>query len=132
MSVKPEISDWHCRTVRAWLLAVLRFATTLDDNDKLAVFAAAAEIDKLSSRHTGPCGFRFFHRTSAEVCAAILNPQQAGSIAVLRRHLDRIKDERIKRAFIAVLELEEAAPKPRIRAERAKSRNDLWKGLRSA
>lgn len=130
MSVKTEISDWHCRTVRAWLLAVLRFATTLDDDDKLAVFAAAAEIDKLSARHTGPCGFRFFHRTSAEVCAAIANPRLAGGTAVLRCHLDRIKDERIKRAFIAVLELEEAAAKPRIRSIKARSRDDLWKGLR--
>ncbi len=85
MNVKTEICDWHARTVHAWLLTVLRFATTLDDNDKLAVFAAAAEIDKLSSRHAGLCGFRFFHRTSAEVCAAIVNPRQAGSTEILSR-----------------------------------------------
>lgn len=130
MRVKTEISDWHARTLRAWLLAVLRFATTLDNDDKLAVYAAAAEIDKLSSRHVGFCGFRFFHRTSAEVCAAVVNPRHAGSTAVLHRHLDRIKDERIKRAFIAVLELEEAISKPRVRSIKAKSRDDLWKGLR--
>ena len=130
MSVKTEISDWHCRTVCAWLLAVLRFATTLDDNDKLAVFAAAAEIDKLGSRHTGPCGFRFFHRTSAEVCTAIVNPRHPGSTAVLGRHLDRIKDQRIRRAFVAVLEMEEAAAKPKIKSIKARSREDLWKGLR--
>lgn len=130
MSVQTEISDWHARTVRAWLLALLRFATTLNNDDKLAVFAAAAEIDKLSSRHAGLCGFRFFHRTSAEVCAAVVNPRQAGSTAVLHRHLDRIKDERIKRAFVAVLELEQAASKPRVRSMKAKSHDDLWKGLR--
>lgn len=125
-----DICDWHARTVRAWLLALLRFATTLDNDDKLAVFAAAAEIDKLSSRHGGPCGFRFFHRTSAEVCTAVANPQQAGSSAVLRRHLDRLKDERVRRAFVAVLELEEVATEPKIKSIKAKSRDDLWKGLR--
>lgn len=130
MSVKTKISDWHCRTVRAWTLAVLRFATTLDDDDKLAVFAAASEIDKLNSTHSGPCGFRFFRRTSAEVCAAFVDPQQAGSTAVLRRYLERIKDERIKRAFVAVLELEEAAAKPRMKTIKARAREDLWKGLR--
>ncbi|WP_424626863.1 hypothetical protein [Bradyrhizobium sp. SYSU BS000235] len=130
MNVKTEISDWHSRTVRAWLLALLRFTTTLDADDKLAVFAAAAEIDRLGARHSGPCGFRFFHRTSVEVCAAVENPRQAGSIAVLRRHLERIKDERIKRAFVAVLELEEATTKPKIRSIKARSRDDLWKGLR--
>jgi hypothetical protein len=130
MSVKTEISDWHCRTVRAWMLAVLRFATTLDDDDKLAAFAAASEIDKLNSSHTSPCGFRFFRRTSAEVCAAIVNRQQAGSTAVLRRYLERIKDGRIKRAFVAVLELEEVSAKPKIKTVRTRSREDLWKGLR--
>lgn len=130
MSVKIEISDWHSRTVRAWLLAVLRFATTLDADDKLAVFASAAEIDRLSAQHSGPCGFRFFHRTSVEVCTAAENPRHAGSIAVLRRHLEWIKDERIKRAFMAVLELEETAMKPRIKSIKARSRDDLWKGLR--
>jgi hypothetical protein len=130
MSVKTEISDWHARTVRAWLLAMLRFATTLDDDDKLAVFAAATEIDKLSTQHTGPCGFRFFHRTSAEVCSAVVNPRQVGSTAVLHRHLERIKDERIKRAFMAVLGLEETATKPKIKSIEARSRDNLWKGLR--
>jgi hypothetical protein len=130
MSVTTDIGDWHARTVRAWLLAVLRFATTLDDDDKLIVFAAAAEIDRLSSHHAGHGGFKFFYRTSAEVCAAIANPRQAGSVTVIRRHLERIKEERIKRALIGILEIEEAAAKAKGRSLKAKPRDDLWKGLR--
>jgi hypothetical protein len=130
MNAKIESSEWHARTVRAWLLALLRFAVTLDDDDKLAVFAAAAEIDKLSSQQAGLCGFRFFRRASAEVCGAIANPRLAGSAAVLRRHLEWMKDDRMKRAFAAVLELEIAVEKPRIGPMKAKARDDLWKGLR--
>jgi hypothetical protein len=130
MNATIETSEWHARTVRAWLLALLRFAVTLDDDDKLAVFAAAAEIDKLSSQQAAPCGFRFFHRTSAEICSAIANPRHAGSTAILQRHLERIKDERMQRAFAAALELERAAVKPKIRPMRVKTREDLWKGLR--
>lgn len=130
MSIATDIGNWHARTVRAWLLAMLRFATTLDDNDKLMVFAAAAEIDKLNSCRADRSGFKFFHRTSAEVCAAIANPRQAGNVTVLRRHLERIKEERIKRALMGVLEIEEVAAKPKGRSLKAKSRDDLWKGLR--
>lgn len=130
MNVNIEISEWHAKTVRAWLLALLRFAVTLDDDDKLAVFAAATEIDKLSSQQAGSCGFRFFRRASAEVCGAIANPLHAGSSAVLRRHLEWMKDDRIKRAFAAVLDLEVAVEKPMIRPMKVKAREDLWKGLR--
>lgn len=126
MNAQAEAGERHDRTVRAWLLALLRFAVTHDNDDRLAVLAAASEIDKLSVPQGRPDGFRFFHRTSAELCAAITEPRP-GSAAILSRHLDRMTDERMKRAFAAAVELDEV--KPVQKKTDAHNRNGLWKGL---
>ena len=39
-------SERHARTLRAWQLAILRFAVTLNNSDRLAVMAIASEIDR--------------------------------------------------------------------------------------
>lgn len=120
--------DDHCaRTIRAWLLALLRYAITLDDEDRLVALAAASEIDKSDMRQSG--NFRFFHRTSARLCEAVANPGR-GSTDVLRCHLDRMSDERMKRAFAAVLDLDQTIPELAARAPRRPKRHDLWKGLK--
>jgi hypothetical protein len=93
---------------------------------RLAVLAAASDIDKLNAPEGGRDGFRFFHRTSAELCAAITEPRP-GSAAILSRHLDRMTDERMKRAFAAAVELNEA--KPVQKTTGAHNRSRLWKGL---
>ena len=56
-----------------------------------------------------------------------------GSTDVLRCHLDRMSDQRMKRAFVAVLDLDldQAVTQHVARALRGPERPDLWKGLNS-
>lgn len=96
-------SDWHARVLRAWQLAVLRFAVTSDDADRLSVMAIAGQIDSLGSQQHSKPDFGFFRRTSAELCAAILQPNELAP-AVLRQYLARIDDDRLKRVFAAAIE----------------------------
>jgi hypothetical protein len=126
MSLNVHGVDWHANTIRAWQLAVLRFAVTLDSADRLAVMAIANEIDRLSPRHDGKSAFDFFRRTSAELCAAILRPDQRTSI-VLQRYLARIDDHRIKRVFAAATGADR--PKMSSVSKAIKRDNGLWRGL---
>jgi hypothetical protein len=48
-------------------------AVTLDRADRLVVMAIATEIDRLDPQQQGKPDFKFFRRTSAELCAAILS-----------------------------------------------------------
>jgi hypothetical protein len=127
MNAHAEARGQHDRIVRAWLLALLRFAVTRDTDDRLAVLAAASEIDRLSASQGGRYNFRFFHRTSAGLCGAITEPHP-DNIAVLRRHLDRMTDERMRRAFAAAVELDQAR-EPAKRRPSPRSRRGLWQGL---
>ncbi len=117
MNTRAETGERHEKTVRALLLALLRFAVTNDNDDRLTVLAAASQIDKLNAPQGHPDGLRFFHRTSAELCLAITEPH-SGSAAMLRRHLERMTDERMKRAFAAAVELDQVKEpaNPRSRA----------------
>ena len=65
MSSNVPGTEWHARTLRAWQLAILRFAVTLDNADRLAVMAIASEIDRLGPQQDGSSDFNFFRRTSA-------------------------------------------------------------------
>lgn len=129
VAVAPlPIEDHYDRTIRAWLLALLRYAITLDDEDRLAALAAASEIDKSDPRRSGD--FQFFHRTSASLCEAVANPVR-GNLDVVRCHLNRMSDERMKRAFAAVLDLDQTLTQPAARMLREAERHELWKGLKS-
>jgi hypothetical protein len=46
MSSNVQGMEWHAKTLRAWQLAILRFAVTLDNADRLAVLMIASEIDR--------------------------------------------------------------------------------------
>jgi hypothetical protein len=118
--------EWHARTVRAWQLAILRFAVTLDHADRSAVLAIANEIDRLGPRRDGITDFSYFRRTSAELCAAILRPSEP-TATVLRQYLARIDDERLKRTFAATIEADQ--PKEPPVGKPFKRGNGLWKGL---
>ena len=124
MSPNVPGSEWHARTLRAWQLAMLRLAVTLDNADRLAVMAIAGEIDRLAPEHGKPA-FGFFRRTSAELCAAILQPNEHTSI-VLRQYLARMEDDRLKRAFAAAMESDQ--PKASLVGKPIKRDNGLWKG----
>lgn len=116
--------------LRAWHLAMLRFAITRDNADRLGVFAIANEIDGLGRghvRHEKP-HFGFFGKTSSELCAAILKRDEAAD-KILRLYLAQIDDAQLKRALAAVLEIE-----PSNRTEekrRSKIASSLWRGLPS-
>jgi len=98
MSASGPENDRHARTLRTWQLAVLRFAVTLGNADRGAVMAIASEIDRLDPQHDGKPDFSFFRKTSAELCAAILRPNELTS-TVLRQHLAQIDEDRDRRRF---------------------------------
>jgi hypothetical protein len=106
MSLTVPGAEWRAKTLRAWQLAILRFAVTLDNADRLAVLAIAGEIDRLGPHHDNKPDFSFFRRTSAELCAAILTPNEL-SPAVLRQYLARIDDDRLKHVFAATIEADQ-------------------------
>ena len=124
MSSSVPRNEWHAKTLRAWQLAILRFAVTLDNADRLAVMAIASEIDRLGPED--PPEFGFFRRTSAELCAAVLQPNELNA-AVLRQYLARIDNDRLQRAFAAAIEPGE--PKTSSAGKPFKRDDGLWSGL---
>ena len=126
MSSIASGGEWHAKTLRAWQLALLRFAVTLDNADRLAVLAITAEMDRLHPVQDGKPAFGFFRRTSAELCAAILQPNEYSS-TLLHQFLARIDDDRLRRAFAAAIE----ADQPKVASSSKSIRRDtgLWKGL---
>jgi hypothetical protein len=86
-------------------LAILRFAVTLDDADRLSVLAIAKQIDGLGRQHENKPEFRFFRKTSSELCGAILQRDEPADV-MLRQYLARINDFPLKRALAAALEIE--------------------------
>ena len=123
--------EWRTKKIKDWLLAILRFAVTLDDADRSAVLVIAEEIDKLGSRAEDQSPFKFFRSTSTELCSAILDKQNSKGSAVLLLHLNRIDDCRLKRAFEAAIEFGDASQTIESAAKiRKRGSQDLWKGLR--
>jgi hypothetical protein len=118
----------HAKTLRAWQLAILRFAVTLDNADRLAVLMIAAELDGVGPKPDNKSEFSFFRKTSAELCAAILRPNEL-TPTVLRQYLGRIDDDRLRRIFAAAMETDQ--PKRSSVGKPAKRDNGLWKGLSS-
>jgi len=126
MSSNVSGAEWRAKTLRAWQLAILRFAVTLDNADRLAVMAIAGEIDRLG--HDSKPDFSFFRRTSAELCAAILTPTEL-TPTVLRHYLARIDDDRLKHVFAATIEADQ--PKLSSIGKASKRDNGLRRGLSS-
>lgn len=123
MNLPSSIEGPH-RLLRAWQLAVLRFAVTLDDCDRDNVAALAAELDRLSGRARTD-SLHFFRRTSSRLCAAIDGQQKAA----LDRFCRQIDEPRLRLAFAAAVGIAAANPAP---AEARPKRNpDLFKGLRA-
>jgi hypothetical protein len=123
---KERPIEQHERKLRAWYLAILRFAVTLDDTDRLTILAIAQELDRCG-RQEHESEFRFFRRTSSELCLAIFRHDENGS-AVLRHYLAQIGEPRLKQAFAAALGMPEVAAPTR---RRPKPDQDLFRGLPS-
>lgn len=110
---------------RDWLLALLRYAVTRDAADLSTVLAIAEAIDARGAQAEPP-SFDFFRRTSLELCRAIGEQASPGRSAIIRRHLDRIEDGRLRRAFAAAVDIET----PQHAADGTKAhRPELWRGL---
>jgi hypothetical protein len=75
-----------------WLLSILRFAITLDQDDRATVFATAACLDRLGANSV----FSFFAKTSAKICNAIADKNDPDRAAILCDHLARIEDLRLR------------------------------------
>jgi hypothetical protein len=117
--------DWRVKRIREWLLLLLRFAVTRDAKDEAAALAMGDEIDAIGQRWRPP-GPSFFRRTTDEVCRAITAPDGVKRATILKKHLARIDDPRLRRAFAAATEVERR-PSPafsKIDGQR------LWAGLR--
>jgi hypothetical protein len=125
VTVSTASIERHERILRAWHLAILRFAVTRDDLDRLNILAIAQEMDRLG-RKERDSEFCFFRRTSAELCLAILGHGETAP-AVLRSHLAAIAEPRLKQAFAAALVLPETDTAPPKR--RSKPDQDLFRGL---
>jgi hypothetical protein len=85
----------------------------------------ADEIDALGRRWR-PSVPGFFRRTTNEVCKAMTAPDDANRATILKKHLARIDDPRLRRAFAAAAGLER-------RRSLTFSKVDgecLWAGLR--
>jgi hypothetical protein len=97
--------DWRAGRIREWLLLLLRFGITRDVKDQAAALAMADEIDALGHQWR-PSAPSFFRRTSGEVCEAIVARDDPTRAAILKKHIARIDDPRLRRAFQAAVELE--------------------------
>ena len=128
MSSNVPGMERHAKTLRAWQLAILRFVVTLDNADRLAVLMIAAELDGVGPKPDNKSEFSFFRKTSAELCAAILRPNEMTS-SLLSQYLARIDDDRLRRIFAAAMETDQ--PKRSSVGKPAKRDNGLWKGLSS-
>ncbi len=128
ISVERSAPDWHERRVREWLLLLLRFAITREPADRSAVCQLAAELD-VSGLHWPRSAQRFFLRTSRELCAAILVNETEPNHALLRQHIARIDDARLRNAFAAVLGVEQSANAGSRVVELRPKNAGLWRGL---
>jgi len=120
-----SVEDHH-RLLCAWQLAVLRFAVTLRDSDRLNVAALATELDRLGGRRSGEDSLHFFRRTTSRLCAAI-DGQQQDAEATLDCFCKQVDQPRLRLAFAAAVGL--ARSKPVRSKPRPKRGPDLFRGL---
>jgi hypothetical protein len=128
MKLRDPPDERHAWMIRAWHLAILRFAVTLNDADRMSVFTIAAAIDRLGDSCDAERPFSFFRKTSTELCASILRRSQTAD-ATLRKYLAAIDDVRLKRVLAAAIAIEPPATAPGKGRSRPESK--LWRGLPS-
>ena len=117
--------DWRAERIREWLLLLLRFAVTRDAKEEAVASAMADEIDALGRRWR-PLAPGFFRRTTDELCKALTAPDDPTRTTIVKKHLARIDDPRLRQAFAAAADIERR-PSPafsKLEGQR------LWAGLR--
>ena len=120
--------EWLTRAIREWLLAILRFAITLEPADRAKVLVIAREMDQLG-QDSAATAFAFFTRTSFEFCNAIADKGNPSRGVILRRQLLRIGDTRLRSAIEAAIDLGFSAA-PRAPKPPPYGHGDLWRGLK--
>jgi len=85
-------------TVQSWLLAVLKFAVTLEAGDRAAVIEIAGNLDQPDAQE-GRDTFHFFRRTSARLCSAIADSHDINRYQTLHRYFSQIEDRRLRLAL---------------------------------
>jgi hypothetical protein len=129
MTVERHENALRVWNIREWLLSLLRFAVTREQSDHAIALSIADKLDSTGGQWW-PAAPRFFIRTTDEVCAAISVMADGRTSAVLRQHLERIDDPRLRRAFQAALGLQETHEPDWKRETRPRAKsNDLWRGL---
>jgi hypothetical protein len=118
--------EWQAWMLRAWHLAILRFAVTLDNADRLNVLAIANEIDKLGRQQDDKSNFSFFRKSSSQLFTAMVQPSHIADVT-LHQYLAQIDDARLKRALAGALTIE--PPEPFAAKRRSRRDADLWRGL---
>lgn len=108
----------HQKLLRAWQLAIIRFAVTLDSADRLNVLALGKEIDRFGRTRECEATLHYFRRSSAMICAAILEERKDAE-SILLRYLAEVEDPRMRRTSAAAVGL-------RLRPKRD---DDLFAGL---
>lgn len=116
------------RLLRAWQLALLRFAVTLEESDRLNIAALAGELDRLDGRTHADDSLHFFRRTSSQLCAAI-SGQLQNADAILDGFSKQIEEPRLRLAFAAAVGMTHSDPAPS--QPRPKQMPDLFRGLPS-
>jgi hypothetical protein len=116
--------DGAAKQVREWLLLLLRFAITLDPEDRLAVLLMANGFDRLA-RRCGRSAPTYFRRSSHEICDAITTLDDPKREAILDRHIARIGHPRLRQAFQAAV-----YPQRRTLDSFREKQPDLWTSLR--
>jgi hypothetical protein len=120
----PTLVEGAHRLLHTWQLALLRFAVTRDESDRLNVAALAAELDHLGGRRHAGDSLHFFRRASSQLCAAI-GGQHQNAAAILDGK--QIEDPRLRLAFTAAVGMTHSEPAPS--QLRPKRNPDLFRGL---
>ena len=106
--MRDAVSRRALHKIDDWLLIILRFAITHELGDRVAISVLAADLDRLGA-HAARSDFAFFARTSAEICDLIVDTDRTGRVAALRRHLDMIDNDRLRRALESALDIDRPA-----------------------
>jgi hypothetical protein len=125
-----ERNGWQAAKIQDWLLAIVRFAITLEPADRQTVLAIAQEMDGLGFLR-GRSSFSYFVRTSGDLCRAIADRDDPGRTVIMRRHLAAIGDHRLRQTTVAAIDLE-GAQQARLSEARFAGRNGRSKAAASA
>jgi hypothetical protein len=109
-----------------WLLAILRFAVTRQEPDRMSALTMANDMDRPSA-HAESNSFAFFANTTKELCDVIANEHTPQRLRVLRQHLGRIGNRRLRAAIEAATGLQERGTAATAHPESVRAY--LWKGL---